>query len=102
MRSILFKFIISALSLILVVSCSDLKSSASSTPFISKWSFTSDNYFFELPIESGFEYNFEVDWGDGSEITSFDDPDKAHTYTTAGTYEITITGTIQSFRNDGA
>ena len=45
-----------------------------------------------IPITT---YNFEVTWGDGdsSTITAWNDVDKAHTYTTAGTYQLTITGT---------
>lgn len=52
-----------------------------------------------LPLESTGTYNFSVDWGDGTinQITSYNDPTVTHTYSTAGTYQLTITGTIKGF-----
>ena len=53
-----------------------------------------------LPLESDGTYAFHVDWGDGSsdDITAFDDAAVSHTYSVAGTYTITITGTIDGWR----
>ena len=53
-----------------------------------------------LPLISTGTYNFIVDWGDGStdRITVWNQAQTTHTYTTAGTYQVTITGTIQGFR----
>ena len=52
-----------------------------------------------------FNYNFTVDYGDGTvaEITSFDDEDRYHTYSTAGTYDVKINGLCEgwSFYNVG-
>lgn len=44
-------------------------------------------------------FNAVVDWGDGSSsnITTFDDADWAHTFDTAGTYTVTISGDLPSF-----
>ncbi len=71
--------------------------------FVTKWVFSS-NYRFTLPIKkgSGLDYNFTVDWGDNSssEITSFDDTDKVHTYASAGNYTIVIEGTCEGFENN--
>ena len=59
----------------------------------------------KLPLESDGTYNFAVDWGDGTTdtITSADqvlpgesDP-VTHTYAAPGTYDVTITGTINGF-----
>jgi len=58
---------------------------------------------FTLPIlegGAGYAHNFTVNWGDGSSdstITSFDDPDRIHTYAGAGTYDITMIGTCEWF-----
>ena len=43
--------------------------------------------------------NCSVSWGDGntSTITSSTDPDKAHTYSSAGSYQIQITGLMPGF-----
>jgi surface protein len=53
-----------------------------------------------LPLESSGTYNFVVDWGDGSSntITTWNQAETTHTYATAGTYEVNITGTIRGFR----
>ena len=45
-------------------------------------------------------YDFTVDWGDGSskqQVTSHNDEHRKHTYTTAGEYTVTITGTLEGF-----
>ncbi|BAV95467.1 BspA family leucine-rich repeat surface protein [Ichthyobacterium seriolicida] len=66
--------------------------------FISKWKTTSNNEQIKLPIYDGGEYDFTVDWGDGSEkqkVTSH--TGASHTYTTAGEYTVTITEKIEGF-----
>jgi surface protein len=54
----------------------------------------------KLPLISTGSYNFIVDWGDGTtdRITSWNQAQTTHTYTTAGIYQVIITGTIQGFR----
>ncbi len=84
----------------------EASASLSSSPnhFVTKWRFPS-NFTFTLPLksESSLNYNFTVDWGDGltSEVTSFNDPDKVHTYAAAGNYIIKIAGVCEGFQNDG-
>ena len=60
---------------------------------------------FNLPLRSGYNYDFVVDWGDGNTntVTSFDDVNKTHTYATGGEYQISITGLCESwyFNNGG-
>jgi hypothetical protein len=55
-----------------------------------------------LPLHAG-DFDFFVDWGDGSSntITNRLDPNRNHTYTLSGTYNISITGVCTgfSFRN---
>jgi hypothetical protein len=46
------------------------------------------------------EYDFVVDWGDGTEpkrVTWYDSPYKKHTYDHAGTYTVNIYGLIEGF-----
>lgn len=52
-----------------------------------------------LPLISGGQYNFVVDWGDGTSntITSFSSPDATHTYATTGNKQIQIKGTFNGF-----
>ena len=49
--------------------------------------------------ETYFNYNFTVDYGDGTvvEVTSFDDEDRMHTYKEAGTYKVKIDGLCESW-----
>ncbi|MEO9871957.1 BspA family leucine-rich repeat surface protein [Ekhidna sp.] len=44
-------------------------------------------------------YDFTVDWGDGTtgEITSFNDPDASHTYDKIADYTVVISGTLVGF-----
>ena len=57
----------------------------------------------KLPLDASGTYNFQVDWGDGqsNRITSFADPFTTHTYASAGTYTIRLTGsyTVLRFAN---
>ncbi|BAV94756.1 BspA family leucine-rich repeat surface protein [Ichthyobacterium seriolicida] len=65
--------------------------------FISKWE---GSNMIKLPIYKGGDYDFVVDWGDGSEkerVTFFDDLASLHEYETDGNYTITITGKIEGF-----
>ncbi|MEO0902629.1 MAG: BspA family leucine-rich repeat surface protein, partial [Bacteroidota bacterium] len=73
-------------------------------PFITTWNLTEDNTTVRLPVfeatgDVETQYDFMVDWGDGTmgDVTSFDDPDTAHTYAASGRYTITITGTLIGF-----
>jgi hypothetical protein len=70
--------------------------------FISEWNMPTGN--FTLPLITGFTYNFTVDWGDGSAlstVTAYNDTDATHAYT-AGTYQIKIKGQFPHFRiNNG-
>ena len=59
-----------------------------------------------LPLVNGYNYDFTVDWGDGSsisEITAHNDIDKTHTYAEAKDYNLVIEGTLEawSFNNAG-
>src|SRR5690606_38242247 len=45
---------------------------------------------FNLPLRSGYNYDFVIDWGDGNTdvITSYNQAEKLHTYSTGGVYTI--------------
>lgn len=72
--------------------------------FISVWRTTAPNETITLPLVSGFNYNFEVSWGDGttSTITAFDDADITHTYVAAGDYTVTISGSAEAWSFQGS
>jgi surface protein len=82
-----------------------------STDFVSIWDTsrssygTSNNSQIMLPLVLSGEYNFTVDWGDGtsSYITNWNQSEVIHTYNASGIYQITITGELfgWSFNNTG-
>jgi surface protein len=67
--------------------------------FVTVWSVSAGETLI-LPLKSGESYDFTVDWGDGnlSEVTAYDDPDKDHTYASAGSYTVKIRGVINGFK----
>ena len=75
--------------------------------FVSVWNTskpgTSSNNQITLPIDQydGY-YNFNVSWGDGtkSTITYGNHPDKTHTYSSPGVYQVNISGTIRGWYFD--
>ena len=74
------------------------------TDFISVWDTTlGKNPIIQLPLSPTGNYNFSVNWGDGTTdtITSWNQAERIHTYATGGVYTVTITGTIEgwSFAN---
>ena len=68
-------------------------------PFISVWRTSSDNETVTLPLRGGYNYDFTVDWGDGSssQVTFYDDTDITHTYVVAGDYTVTISGLVEAW-----
>ena len=77
------------------------------TTFVSTWNTTygDGNPTITLPLVSSGNYNFTVNWGDGSSdvITSHTATTKTHIYSSGGTKTIYINGTISgwSFNNGG-
>jgi PKD repeat protein len=71
---------------------------AAQDAFITTWETTSANESITIPTKGGFsviDYTFEIDWGDGTvETIVGDDPDPVHTYASAGTHTVAITGTF--------
>jgi surface protein len=67
--------------------------------FVTTWATTSAEESITIPTNDGSgvtDYDFEIDWGDGSAVEQItgDDPDPTHTYASAGTYTVSITGTF--------
>ena len=67
--------------------------------FVSVWSVPSNSKSIRLPLESDGEYNFTVDWGDGTveQVTSYNSDNASHDYTDAGVKMISIIGKIKGF-----
>jgi len=60
---------------------------------------TSGTNSIKLPLDASGVYNFTVNWGDGSSniITSYNQAEATHTYSTGGEYTITIDGQCNGF-----
>jgi hypothetical protein len=78
------------------------------TPFITSWKTdntgTSATNQITIPLNTGYSYDFIVDWGDGSKnrIQSTSDPNLTHTYAAIGTYSVSMWGVFPSIRfNNG-
>ena len=75
--------------------------------FVSIWRITdhgnTGDYEIWLPLSSSGEYNFTVNWGDGTKdtITTFADAERIHTYEEEGEYEVRITGKIKGMSFQG-
>lgn len=81
------------------------KPSSVVAPFVSVWRIPADNLSADLPLVDGYEYNFTVDWGDGSplsRVVSFDDLNAHHNYSQEGDFIVTIRGQVQSLNFDSS
>ena len=64
-------------------------------PFITTWKTDAPGEMITIPTHTGSIYDYTVNWGDMSDEETFNtDVSPSHTYTTAGTYTVTITGTF--------
>ena len=72
---------------------------AVATSMITEWTIPSANTTIKLPVQShgGNSLNITVDWGDGSAVQIVTTNFPTHTYTTAGTYDITVSGTCPAW-----
>ena len=72
--------------------------------FVSTWDTaqtttgSSDSKTLQLPLTSSGNYNFHVDWGDGSASDVVSYTQNTHTYSIPGVYTVRITGLIDGFR----
>ena len=65
------------------------------TPFVTTWEVAEGSLGITIPT-TGSGYSYTVDWGDGGTDTTIHTGDASHTYTTAGTYTVSIVGTFPS------
>ncbi|UXP33376.1 BspA family leucine-rich repeat surface protein [Reichenbachiella agarivorans] len=76
------------------------------SPFTTTWETANDidaQNFIKVPINSGFNYSYIVDWGDGSTDNTLYTNTKApiHEYALAGTYTVSIYGQFPVFYGPG-
>ena len=68
------------------------------TPFVTTWTTTSPNEQITIPVGS-YDYNFSIDWGDGSEVDENRTDSVTHIYEEAGTYMVSIIGIFPHMNN---
>ena len=66
---------------------------AQNLPFITTWDVSSNDLEITIPTDPNSTYNYTVDFGDGTVLNN-QTGDVTHTYTTAGTYTVSISGTF--------
>ncbi len=59
--------------------------------FITRWKTKNDNEKITIPTDSNYTYNYDIDWGDGTNDTGVTG-NITHTYSVAGIYTIKIKG----------
>ena len=64
---------------------------STASEFITEWNIENDNTQITLPIDSNETYNYNINWGDGT-IETNQTGEPTHIYSTAGTYDIEISG----------
>ena len=67
-----------------------------SNAFVTTWEVAAGGLGITIPTNGDFAYRYTVDWGDNSADTRVYTGDAAHTYTTAGIYTVSISGTFPS------
>ncbi|MCK0162237.1 BspA family leucine-rich repeat surface protein, partial [Allomuricauda sp. F6463D] len=60
--------------------------------FITTWEVPENNFELEIGTNDDFDYDFTIDWGDGTIEQLVDLQDPTHVYATAGTYKVAIQG----------
>jgi len=74
-------------------------------PFTTRWLLDDADKTIALPLPVAGEYDFVVDWGDGTTgiVTAYNDADISHTYATEGVKIVSIKGkmTHWGFNNTG-
>ena len=72
---------------------------APTTDFVFEVTTASDGDAFVLPLDTTSSINASIDWGDGTvnTVTSYNDANAFHTYTTAGVYTVSMSGIIDGW-----
>ncbi len=73
------------------ISVVDVQEITDSIPFVTAWSVPEDDLTIEIPVNSNYDYNYYVDWGDDSFTTNIT-TEVSHTYLIPGTYTVSIFG----------
>ncbi|MCK0159718.1 BspA family leucine-rich repeat surface protein [Allomuricauda sp. F6463D] len=66
--------------------------------FITTWEVPENNFILEIGTNDNFDYDFTIDWGDGTIEQLVDLQDPTHVYETAGTYTVAIQGFFPSIK----
>ena len=102
----LSKYLIGMISVFVLIGCGGGGGGASSPPvvtepFITTWDtenfgFSNDDQIKITTDSTNYDYNYNVDWGDGNQSTNLTE-DFTHTYDAPGVYTIKITGDFPRF-----
>ena len=62
--------------------------------FVTTWTTSAADEAVTIPTFPGITYNYAVDWGDNTAMSTAQSGDATHTYATAGSYAVRISGTF--------
>ena len=79
-------------------SIGDFSISLTSVNFVTTWLTTSSNESITIYTDPNLNYNYTVEWGDGTMDSSVSS-DATHSYASPGTYPVTISGTFPAIIN---
>ena len=79
-------------------SIGDFSISLTSVNFVTTWLTTSSNESITIYTDPNLNYNYTVEWGDGTMESSVSS-DATHSYASPGTYPVTISGTFPAITN---
>ncbi|EZH75937.1 hypothetical protein ATO12_03865 [Aquimarina atlantica] len=65
-------------------------------PFVTTWKTTTANQVIAIGLNKDVIYNYTIDWGDGT-VDKNQTTTPSHSYVTAGTYTVSISGTFPMF-----
>ncbi|UII21736.1 BspA family leucine-rich repeat surface protein [Fulvivirga ligni] len=69
--------------------------------FITTWKITEEDKTVLIPINTDYDYDYTVNWGDGTTSRNHEG-DAEHTYNEAGEYQIEVTGIFPAMNMDGS
>ncbi|GLU44521.1 hypothetical protein Musp01_21450 [Muricauda sp. NBRC 101325] len=70
--------------------------------FITTWTIPEGGFWLLIPTDEFYEFNYTIDWGDGTLETNITTPNPLHHYEIGGVYKVAIQGNFPSIKMSGS